>query len=927
MELPISRDTFAVGNAGTQTERQFQVVLNPCLSDTDRVEAATGGCRLRLSLVLNDDDGELGSGAVDLGLVRKGDQVVPSAIRLVPSYTLAISGGGPGSGTGTISVPAVGDQPALECEITSGSGATSGCSGRYPPHTVLTLVATSGQLTAWGSDCEEIAATDPCQLTMDDRRTVSASFSVPRSGGDLTVQIAGLPEDVSAQVTVTNGRGYRQDLTETTSLTDLEPGNDYSITAEPVAVTAEDRTYTPEPAVQQATVAAGELTTVQIGYNPPETGTLAVEIAGLPVGVSAQVHIGGPGLDPPRLLTAGEVLASLEPGTYTITADDVETAQQVYGATPDTQRAIVDAGATTQAAVSYAATRGSLAVAVSGLPAGAPADITVTGPGFSQELTGTLTLLKLNPGTYDVVAENVRAAGRTFAPVPPSQSIPVGPGEGLHAAIGYTALPPARLVKQKGDDESCVVTTYCDDMFQVLALDADGNPVAGATVRWTAVEATDGCREGSLGTHTDVETDAQGIAHASNQCTYPTAGRYTQTAELVIGEQPVASTRVSFSFILITRPPSPDRSTIEVSPTTLRTCCDTATVTVTARDETGNPLTGLPVVLEASSASVSIQAQPSEVTSASGIATGRIVGRANGTVQIAARIGGVLLQQTAAVTVSAGIAFVVDGEIFAVGQEGLDPRNLTAGIPGEASSPAWSPDGSKIAFILRQCVEDGPCVSDIYVMRSDGTDPLNITIRFQEDAFAPTWSPDGRLLAFHTRPCDEGLCGNIWVMPATISVPTNVTPDVDAAFSPDWSGDGLKIVFVLVECEKGCAVTLATMDPTGSNHQSLSGDFGFDNPPEAPQWSPDGSRIAFGLTACEGCNGDIATVTSSGSDLVNLTQNLEEAARFPSWSPMGGRIAFARDTCNDGCFEIEIMSSRDGSDLTPLTRGSEPSWR
>jgi Tol biopolymer transport system component len=65
-------------------------------------------------------------------------------------------------------------------------------------------------------------------------------------------------------------------------------------------------------------------------------------------------------------------------------------------------------------------------------------------------------------------------------------------------------------------------------------------------------------------------------------------------------------------------------------------------------------------------------------------------------------------------------------------------------------------------------------------------------------------------------------------------------------------------------------------------------------------------------------------VTSSGSDLVNLTQNLEEAARFPSWSPMGGRLAFAR--CTDDC-DINLMSSRDGSGLTPLTRGSEPSWR
>ena len=70
-----------------------------------------------------------------------------------------------------------------------------------------------------------------------------------------------------------------------------------------------------------------------------------------------------------------------------------------------------------------AAQYGSLVVTVSGLPIGATANVTVTGPGgFSRTVTATTTLTQLSAGAYTVAASDVTLDGPTYSGAPSSQT-------------------------------------------------------------------------------------------------------------------------------------------------------------------------------------------------------------------------------------------------------------------------------------------------------------------------------------------------------------------------------------------------------------------------------------------------------------------------------------------------------------------------
>jgi Tol biopolymer transport system component len=73
-------------------------------------------------------------------------------------------------------------------------------------------------------------------------------------------------------------------------------------------------------------------------------------------------------------------------------------------------------------------------------------------------------------------------------------------------------------------------------------------------------------------------------------------------------------------------------------------------------------------------------------------------------------------------------------------------RNLTnLGVGARIGHPVWSPGGSKIAF---SSTNDTDGDTDLFVMNPDGTGLTNLTAGPQRYDTDPTWSPDGARLAF-----------------------------------------------------------------------------------------------------------------------------------------------------------------------------------
>jgi TolB protein len=126
-----------------------------------------------------------------------------------------------------------------------------------------------------------------------------------------------------------------------------------------------------------------------------------------------------------------------------------------------------------------------------------------------------------------------------------------------------------------------------------------------------------------------------------------------------------------------------------------------------------------------------------------------------------------------------GIALSGDEEIFVAQADGSDIVALTDDEAFD-SAPAWSPDGTMIAW---ESTRDGDD-REIYVMDADGTDARRLTDNELHDE-GPAWSPDGRLITF-TRAESEGAPGDVWVMNADGTQPVALTDTPIIEESPDW---------------------------------------------------------------------------------------------------------------------------------------------
>jgi TolB protein len=220
--------------------------------------------------------------------------------------------------------------------------------------------------------------------------------------------------------------------------------------------------------------------------------------------------------------------------------------------------------------------------------------------------------------------------------------------------------------------------------------------------------------------------------------------------------------------------------------------------------------------------------------------------------------------------------------------------------------PAWSPDGTKIAFSGAN-ISRSP--SDIYVINAaDGSGLTQLTNGGTSDDSSPTWSPDGTKIAFETRSYTAGTFGSDGIYVINAADGSGETKLIENAYSPTWSPDGTMIAFgrspddLYIMNADGSGVTELISGPSSDLN---------------PTWSPDGTMIAFS----RGYPSDIYVINAAdGSGETRLTNTDDISEENPTWSPDGTMIAFSAMDVSENTFfqDIYIINAADGSGLTQL---------
>ena len=219
-------------------------------------------------------------------------------------------------------------------------------------------------------------------------------------------------------------------------------------------------------------------------------------------------------------------------------------------------------------------------------------------------------------------------------------------------------------------------------------------------------------------------------------------------------------------------------------------------------------------------------------------------------------------------------------EIFVSNPDGSGEINITNNSASD-SRPAWSPDGTKIAFLSYRNSQYQILVTD--------PEGLLTTPIFGNSSFKDflTWSPDGTKLAFI-------ISNQIWTVDADGANPTILTdPTVNVSRQfPVWSPDGTKIAY-----SQAGQNFFTVINADGSNPTTINVGASV----YSVHWSPDGSKFVIGSYQSPGTQ--ICTINIDGTNRTCLTNDFPTGNEGPQWSPDGTQISWSR-AISTGNYEL-----------------------